>query len=88
MSEQESKQTQGPLSHVMWDETAPTREYVDTLKQEIERLRAIAIDMQAGYVEATERAEEAVKAANALQVEVDRLRAARAIHDKIGVKDE
>lgn len=41
---------------------------------ELARLRAIALDMQAGYVEATERAEEAVKAANALQTEVDLLR--------------
>jgi hypothetical protein len=45
-------------------------------QDELARLRAIALDMQDGYVEATERAEEAVKAANALQVEVDRYRAA------------
>lgn len=41
---------------------------------ELARLRAISLDMQAGYIEAKERAEEAVKAANALQTEVDLLR--------------
>lgn len=77
-----------PSTHSVWDETAPTREYVDTLKQEIERLRAIALDMQSGYVKATERAEEAVKAANALQDEVDRLRAALANVEPVEIPGE
>ncbi|MBX5089370.1 hypothetical protein [Rhizobium lentis] len=47
-------------------------------QSELARLRAIALDMQAAYVEANNRAETAVVAANALQVEVDQLRKALA----------
>ncbi|WP_457663655.1 hypothetical protein [Sinorhizobium medicae] len=45
----------------------------DAAQDEIDCLRAIALDMQDSYLKATERAEEAVRAANALQIEVDRL---------------
>jgi hypothetical protein len=31
--------TPSPSTHVAWDETAPSREYIATLKEEIERLR-------------------------------------------------
>lgn len=38
MTENEQK-TPAPPAHVAWDETAPSRDYVDTLKDEIEDLR-------------------------------------------------
>ncbi len=61
---------------VMNDFAPAEKAGVGDAQDELARLRAIALDMQSGYIAATERADEAVKAANALQTEVDLLRAA------------